>query len=90
MTEEGNCSTIFCVRRILLALAALALAWAAVVAATGGIKWRIAGVMVRSRDPQRAVLVAAMLIVMLALLDRARFESEIARLATHVVARPDG
>ena len=84
MTEEGNCSTIFRVKQVLLALAALALAWAAVVAATGGIEWRIAGVMVRSRDPQRAVLVAAILIVMLALLDRARFESGIARVATHV------
>ena len=84
MTEEGNCSTIFRVKRILLALAALALAWAAIVAATGGIEWRIAGVMVRSRDPQRAVLVAAILIVMVALLDRARFESEIARVTTHL------
>ena len=81
MTEGGNCSTIFRVRRTLLALAAIALAWSAIVFAAGGIQFRIAGTVFRSRDPQRALFIAIMLIAAMALLDRKRFARETARVA---------
>ena len=41
-------------RKILLVLLAFFAAWAALVFVTGGIEWRVAGVLFRSRDPARA------------------------------------
>jgi len=55
------------VRRGLLAVSAVLLAWAAIVLATGGVDWRIAGVAFRSRDASRpigaAILVLAIYVV---------------------------
>src|SRR2546423_4259499 len=45
-------------RRGLLLIAVAALAWAAIVAATAGMDWNVAGVPIRSRDPGRALAVA--------------------------------
>ena len=79
-TEGRNCSTISPVRRVLLALSALFLTWAAIVAATGGIQWRIAGVVFRSRDPGRALALALVLFVVQALVFRASFAADTERL----------
>lgn len=49
-------------RRLLLTLIVLALAWAAIVTATGGVQWKVGGVLLRSRDPGRALLVALLAI----------------------------
>lgn len=64
------------VRRLLLILSAACMAWAAVVFAAGGIQWRIAGVMFRSRDPVRAALVGVALLIVQAILFRQSFERD--------------
>jgi hypothetical protein len=68
------------VRRALLALSALFLTWAAIVVATGGIQWRIAGVVFRSRDPGRALALALVFFVVQALVFRASFAADTDRL----------
>jgi hypothetical protein len=50
-------------RTILLALLVFFAAWAALVFVTGGIEWRVAGVLFRSRDPARALLLLIVLLV---------------------------
>lgn len=54
-------------QRLLLAAAALLAAWAVVVAATGGVDARVAGVAIRSRDPFRAAIAAVALFVFVSL-----------------------
>jgi dolichyl-phosphate-mannose-protein mannosyltransferase len=60
-------------RRLLLILSAGLLAWAALVLATGGIQWRIAGVLFRSRDPGRALVLGLALLLLHALMFRESF-----------------
>jgi hypothetical protein len=61
------------VRRLLLILSAGFLAWAAVVAATGGIQWRIGSVWLRSRDPGRPVAIGLVLLLVHAIVFRDSF-----------------
>jgi hypothetical protein len=68
-------------RRILLALFAFLVVWAALVAATGGIQWRIAGVVFRSRDYERVLLIAIVFLLAQAVLFRRQFERDVDRLA---------
>jgi hypothetical protein len=73
MTEERNCSTILRVHRLLLFLCAAALGWAALVLVTGGIEWRIAGVLFRSREPGRALAIGLGLLILHAIVFRESF-----------------
>lgn len=73
-------------RRLLLVLSIAALAWGALVLATGGIEWRIGGVLFRSRAPDRALLVALVLIVAQAFLYKDAFARDVVRAST--AARP--
>lgn len=84
MTEGPNCSTILRVQRLLLILSGAALGWAALVLATGGIEWRIAGVLFRSKDPGRAVVAAVVLLLIHAIAFRQAFSRDIDRLAAVV------
>ena len=59
-------------RRALIALIALSIAWALVVALTGGIDLRSRGIPFRSTDPDRAALVVVLLVVVYALAYRAQ------------------
>lgn len=81
MTEGRNCSTILRVQRLLLVLSGAALGWAALVLATGGIEWRIAGVLLRSKDPSRAFVVAVALLLIHAIAFRESFSRDTDRLA---------
>jgi hypothetical protein len=58
------------VRRLLLIGSAAALAWAALVAATGGIHWRIAGFVLSSRESSRALAIGVVLLLVHAILFR--------------------
>jgi len=75
------------VRRLLLILSVALLAWAAVVYASGGIQWRIAGVWFRSRDPDRVLLLVYVLVLLQALLYRHEFARDIDRVAAFVRER---
>lgn len=66
-------------RRLLLLLSIAALAWGALVLATGGIEWRIAGVLFRSRAPDRALLIGLVLLAVQAALFREAFTRDVAR-----------
>jgi len=66
-------------RKALLAIAAVFLVWAALVVATGGIQWRIGGVLFRSRDPGRALIVLVALIALQAVLYREQFARDMER-----------
>jgi hypothetical protein len=81
MTEGRNCSTILRVQRLLLILSGAALGWAALVLATGGIEWRIAGVLFRSKDPGRALAAAVVLLLIHAVAFREAFSRDTDRLA---------
>ena len=81
MTEGPNCSTILRVQRLLLILSGAALGWAALVLTSGGIEWRIAGVLFRSRDSGRAVAVAVVLLLIHAIAFREAFSRDTDRLA---------
>jgi len=74
------------VRRVLLVLSVIALAWGGLVIATGGIEWRIAGVLFRSRAPDRALLIALVLLVTQAVLFSEAFAKDVSRAAA--TARP--
>lgn len=74
------------VRRLLLILSVAALAWAALVLATGGIQWNIAGVLFRSRDPGRALAIGLVLLVAHAIAFRESFVRDTDRVV--VVLRP--
>ncbi len=67
-------------RRLLLALAAAALAWAAFVFVTGGIEWHLGSFSLRSRDPSRALFAAGVLVLAQGLLYRSAFAHDAARL----------
>ena len=71
-------------RRLLLILSAAFLAWAALVLATGGIQWRIAGVLFRSRDPGRALVLGLALLLLHALVYRDSFARDTDRVAAGV------
>jgi len=75
------------VRRLLQILSAAFLAWAAVVYASDGIQWRIAGVMFRSRDPGRVLLLFDVLVLLQALLYPREFARDVDRIAAFVRAR---
>lgn len=66
-------------RKALLAIAAVFFVWAALVVATGGIQWRIGGVLFRSRDPGRALIVLVALIALQAVLYREQFARDMER-----------
>lgn len=68
-------------RRLLLTLSALLLAWAALVLVTGGIQWRIAGVLLRSRNPGRALAAGLVLLLAQAWFFRASFLRDADRIA---------
>jgi hypothetical protein len=68
-------------RRILLAFSAFFAIWAAVVVAAGGIQFRIAGVLFRSRDPQRALLALIALLLIQAVVFREQFQRVIESIA---------
>jgi hypothetical protein len=74
------------VRRLLLIGSAAALAWAALVAATGGIHWRIAGFVLSSRESSRALAIGAALLLVYAIAFREAFSRDTDR-ALHVVRR---
>ncbi|HET7695041.1 MAG TPA: glycosyltransferase family 39 protein [Vicinamibacterales bacterium] len=67
-------------RRVLLTLSIVFLAWAALVVATGGIQWRIGGVLLRSRDPGRALAIGFLLLVIQALVFRGSFARDTERI----------
>ena len=71
--------------RLLLILSAAFLAWAALVFATGGIQWRIAGVLFRSRDPGRALAIGLVLLLVHAVVFRASFSRDTDRLAAFLL-----
>ncbi|HEY2434093.1 MAG TPA: hypothetical protein VGI12_15570, partial [Vicinamibacterales bacterium] len=74
------------VRTILLAIAVAFTAWAALVFVTGGIEWRIAGVLLRSRDPFRPLLLAIVLLAVQGAFYREAFARDIDR-ATRLLRR---
>jgi hypothetical protein len=65
----------------------LVLAWAAVVASTGGVQWRLAGFMLRSRAPGRALVIGVILFAAQALLHRTAFARDVHRLMACVRPR---
>jgi hypothetical protein len=69
------------VRRLLLILSAGFLVWAAVVAVTGGIQWRFAGVVLRSRDPVRPLAIGLVLLLVHAIAFRDLFLRDTDRLS---------
>jgi len=66
-------------RKTILTLAAAFFVWAALVVGTGGIQWRIGGVLFRSRDPGRALIIVAALLAAQALLYREQFSRDVER-----------
>jgi hypothetical protein len=64
---------------VLLALVVLALAWAAIVAVTGGVQWRIAGLLFRSRDPARPFQIGLGLLLVYAVVFRHAFAHAVDR-----------
>src|SRR6516164_4384005 len=66
-------------RKALLAIAAAFFVWAALVVATGGIQVRLAGVLFRSRDPGRALVIVAVLLAVQAFLYREQFSRDVER-----------
>lgn len=69
-------------QRLLLVLSGAAFGWAAFVLATGGIEWRIAGVLFRSKDPGRALAVAVALLLFHAFVFRRSFAADADRLVS--------
>lgn len=78
------------VRRLLLILSAGFLTWAAVVAATGGIQGRIAGVWLRSRDPGRPLAIGLVLLLVHAVVFRESFLRDTDRVAAALRRRLPG
>ena len=74
------------VRRLLLILSAAFLAWAAVVFASGGVQWRIAGVVLSSRESVRTLTVGVVLLLVHAIVFREAFSRDIDR-AVHFLRR---
>jgi len=72
------------VRRLLLVLSAAALAWGGLVLATGGIEWKVAGILFRSRAPDRALLIGLGLLAVQAIAFRDAFARDSARIAASV------
>lgn len=68
------------VRRLLLIGSAAAFVWAALVVATGGVQWRIAGVVVSSRESSRALGLGVVLLLAHAVLFREAFTRDTDRL----------
>lgn len=68
------------VRRLLLIGSAAAFTWAALVVATGGVHWRVAGVAVSSRESSRALAIGAVLLLAHAIVFRAAFTRDTDRL----------
>lgn len=73
-------------RKALLAAAAVLFVWAALVVATGGIQIRLAGMLFRSRDPGRALIIVMALLTLQAFLYRQEFSRDVER-AVALVAR---
>jgi len=72
------------VRRLLLILSAAFMAWAALVLATGGVQFRLAGVLFRSRDPGRALAIGVLLLLVHAFFFRESFSRDTDRVAAVV------
>ncbi len=77
-------------RRLLLILSAACLGWAALVAATGGIQWRIAGVALRSREPERALVAGLVLLLVYAFVFRESFSRDTDRVVAVLERRLAG
>jgi len=69
------------VRRLLLTLIVVALAWAAIVLVTGGIEYRMAGLLFRSRDPARALLISLTLLLVYSVVCREAVAHDTARVS---------
>jgi hypothetical protein len=74
----------FSLRKILTLLSAFFFIWAAVVFASGGIQWRFAGLLFRSRDPARALDLGIACKLAEALFYREPFAADLERLAAWV------
>jgi hypothetical protein len=72
------------VRRVLWWGAVVALAWSAIVLATGGVDASIAGVAVRSRAPGRSLIVGLVLVALQALVYREAFTRDVERLSARL------
>jgi Dolichyl-phosphate-mannose-protein mannosyltransferase len=72
-------------RKVLLGIAIIALAWGLIVMLTGGIDARIGGLVIRSRDPFRAVLAGVALLLLHAAFSRAAWHLALDRLV-HLLA----
>jgi hypothetical protein len=72
------------VRRLLLILAGISFAWGVVVILTGGVDWRIAGVAVRSRAPDRPFIIGITLLLAQAIAYRQAFARDAARVTDAV------
>ncbi len=68
-------------RRALLVVSAVLLTWAAVVLATGGVDWRIAGIAFRSRDASRPIGAAILLLAIYVVAYRAQVVRDLERFA---------
>lgn len=68
-------------RRLLLTLIVFAFACAAIVLVTGGIEWRIAGALFRSRDPARPLEMGVTLLFVYAVVFRRAFANDTDRLS---------
>ena len=68
-------------RRLLLILSAAFVAWAALVLATGGIHWRLAGILFRSRGAARPLTIGVALLLVHAFLFRESFSRDTDRAA---------
>ena len=68
-------------RRLLLIGSAAALAWAALVAATGGIHWRVAGIVLSSRESSRALAIGLVLLLAYAVVFRDTFTRDTDRVS---------
>lgn len=76
-------------RRALLLLAAMLLVWAAIVLATGGVDWRIGGIVFRSRDASRPIGAAMFLLAVHVVVFRAQVVRDLDRITALIpVAAP--
>ena len=74
-------------RKALLVAAILLIAWGTIVAATGGVDVRLAGIAIRSRDPFRALVGGLALFILLAVVYRPALIADLEWLAGHMRKR---
>ena len=71
-------------RRLLLILSTIFLGWATLVTAAGGVQFRVAGVLFRSRDPGRALSIGLVLLLIHVFFFRESFARDTDRVAVAV------